>query len=122
MGKWANTANHDAYLNQIKDNSNLLCACSAQPTTRTEAVATYRLATAALDALDFSLSPGASGGRRLTISAKSNIPIVTSGDLTHIALVSNSAVYLVTTTSTLALASGNLLNTPAWAITVNGPA
>ena len=122
MGKWANTELHDGYLNGIKDSSNLLCACSEQPSNRTEAVATYCLATVALDALDFSVVAGASGGRTLTVSAKNNIPIVANGDMTHIALVDNSTLRFVTTTSMQNLLSGNLLNIPAWGITVNDPA
>ncbi len=121
MAKWANTSVPDEYLDKIKDNCNLLCACSAQPTNRTEAVSTYRLATVALTALDFSVADGAGGGRKLTISAKSNIPIVSNGNLTHLALVDNSTLYFVTTTSTQGLVSGNLLNIPAWSITVNDP-
>jgi len=121
MAKSAHDDVADAYLEKMTANVNLLCACSAQPTTRTEAVSTYALATVALAAGDFAIADGPSGGRRLTIAAKSNIPITASGTITHLALVDNSVLYFVTTTSREALVSGNLLNVPSWSITVGDP-
>jgi len=121
MGKSAHDDVLDALLDEIKDNVDLLCACSTQPTTRTEAAATYMLATVALAAGDFAITDGGSGGRKLTISAKSAITITNNGDVAHLALVSNTKLYFVTTTSTETLVAGNLLNIPSWTITGNDP-
>lgn len=122
MGKSADDTVADAYLNTIKNNANLLCACSAQPTTRDEATTTYMLANVAIDSADFTVADGPSGGRRATISAQSGITISNNGTVTHLALVDNTVLYFVTTTSSQTLVAGNLLNIPSWTITVNDPA
>ena len=122
MGKLANDLVADGYLEILEDNANLICACSAEPATRTEAVVTYMLATYAMTSADFTIADGGSGGRKVTISAKSGITITNNGTVTHLAIVNNSVLYFVTTTSAQALVAGNLLNIPAWTITVNDPA
>jgi len=122
MGKSANDLVLDSLLEVMKDNANLLCACSTQPTTRTEAVVTYMLATVAIDATDFTIADGGAGGRKATVTAQSGITITNNGTVAHLAIVDNTELYFVTTTSSQALLSGNLLNIPAWTITVNDPA
>jgi hypothetical protein len=122
MAKFANDTVLDALIEKITDNATLLCVCSTQPTTRTEAASTYMLATVALSSSDFSIADGGSGGRKLTISAKSGITIINNGTVAHLAIVDNSTLYFVTTTSLQALVAGNLLNIPSWSITVNDPA
>jgi hypothetical protein len=121
MAKSAHDDVTDAYLEEIQSNVNLMCACSTQPTTRTEAVSTYALATVAIASGDMAIGDGASGGRKLTIAAKSNVPITAGGNMAHVALVDNSKLYFVTTSALLALLAGNLLNIPSWSITVNDP-
>jgi hypothetical protein len=122
MGKLADDTVADAYLEVLEDNANLICACSAEPSSRTEAAVTYMLATYAVTGSDFTIADGGSGGRKVTISAKSGITITNNGTVTHLAIVDNSVLYFVTTTSSQALVAGNLLNIPAWTITVNDPA
>jgi hypothetical protein len=122
MGKSANDLVLDGLLEVMEDNANLLCACSTEPTTRTEAVVTYMLATVAIDSSDFTIADGGSGGRKATITAQSGITITNNGTVAHLAIVDNSELYFVTTTSSQALVAGNLLNIPAWTITVNDPA
>ena len=122
MGKYANDDVLDALLTELSASSNLLCACSAQPTTRTEASSTYMLATVALSSGDFAIADGASGGRKITVSAKSGVTIINNGTITHLAIVDNSELYFITTTSSQTLVAGNLLNIPSWTITVNDPA
>lgn len=121
MAKAAHDDVTDAYLEEILNNANSLCACSAQPTTRTEAVSTYMLATVAVTSGDFTVADAASGGRKVTISAKSGITISNNGTLTHLAIVDNSKLYFVTTTNSQDLVAGNLLNVPSWTITVGDP-
>lgn len=122
MGKSVHNDVLDALLNTMKNNAVLLCVCSQEPTSRTEAASTYTLATVAIDSDDFTVADGDAGGRKVTISAQSNKTISASGTATHLALVDNSKLYFVTTTSSQTLAAGNLVNVPAWAITVNDPA
>lgn len=122
MAKSANDLVLDGLLDVMKDNANLLCACSTQPTTRTEAAVTYMLATVALSSGDFTIADGGSGGRKATISAKSGIVISNNGTVAHLAIISNSVLYFVTTTSSQVLSAGNLLNIPTWTVTVNDPA
>jgi len=122
MGKSTNDVVLDALLEKMEDNANLLCACSTQPTTRTEAAVTYMLATVAIDSADFTIADGGSGGRKATISAQSGITITNNGTVAHLAIIDNSVLYFVTTTSSQTLVAGNLLNIPAWTITVNDPA
>jgi hypothetical protein len=122
MAKSAHDDVADAYLEEIANNANLMCVCSTQPTTRTEAASTYALATVALAPGDMAIGDGAAGGRKLTISAKSAVPIVASGNMAHVALVDNAKLHFVTTSSLLGLLAGNLVNIPSWSITVNDPA
>ena len=121
MGKAAHDDVLDALLEEINANVNLMCICSQQPTTRTEAAATYALATVALAGGDMVIADGAAGGRKLTIAAKSNVPITASGSGSHIVLVDNTKLYFITTNVTQTLASGNLVNIPTWTITAGDP-
>jgi len=121
MSKFAHDDVLDALLESMKDNVNLMCICSAQPTTRTEAAATYALATVALAAGDMVIANGDTSGRKMTVSAKSNVPITAGGSATHVALVDNSKLYFVTTNVAQTLASGNLVNIPAWVVNPGDP-
>lgn len=120
MGKYAHDDVLDALLDEIADNANLMCICSAQPTTRAEAAATYALATVALAAGDKLIADGVTG-RKVTIAAKSNVPITGSGSGNHIALVDNAKLYFVTTNVAQTLATGNLVNIPSWSVTAGDP-
>jgi len=78
----------------IDANCNLMTACSAEPTTRAEAVTTYALADVAMSGADF--TPAADGGgRKLTVGAKSAVPIDTTGMATHVALVDGTRLLYV---------------------------
>ena len=65
-----------------------MIACSAQPTTYTEANATYALADVTMAGGDFMKSNGDTSGRKVTMGAKSSVLIDTSGlaprDLVHL--------------------------------------
>lgn len=104
---------------------NLMIACSAEPTTRTEAVSTYALSDIALTPGDgngdFAIADGDSSGRKVTISAQTGVTIDANGDATHIAIVDDTRLLYVTTCSTLTLSTANLLNFPAWKIEVADP-
>ena len=100
-------------------------ACSAQPTTFTEANSTYALADVTLDSGDFTKANGDSSGRKVTIGAQNGVLIDSSGTATHIALVrvADSTLLYVTTCSSQALTANgsNTVNMPAWDIEIADP-
>ncbi len=104
----------DGALNILKNNANLETVCSAQPTTRDEAITTYKLADVATAPGDFTVANGDTNGRKVTVGAKSAVPIDTSGDATHIALVDATRLLMVTTCTTQTLTAGNTVNIPAF--------
>ena len=127
MAKWVNDEVLDAALNDIKNNVTRMVACSAQPANFTEANSTYALADVTVASGDFTIADGDSGGRKVTVAAKSGALIDTSGTANHVALldVANSKLKYVTTTSTgLALTANgsNTVSFPGWKITFGDPA
>jgi len=121
MSKYAHDDVLDALLEIMQANVNLLCVCSQQPADRTEAAATYALATVSMASGDMVIADGDSSGRKMTIAAKANVPITASGSATHVALVDNGKLYFVTTNVAQTLAAGNLVNIPAWVINPGDP-
>ena len=110
-------AAHDDVLDgpgNVINDANLMTICSAQPTTRTEAVTTFALADVAMAGGDFTLSDGDTNGRKVRMAAKNAVPVDTSGTATHIALVDGTRLLLVTTCTSQALTAGNTANIPAW--------
>lgn len=108
----------DGALNIIKNNCTKQTACSAEPTTYTQAVTTYMLAEVTLASGDFTVADGDTSGRKLTTAAKSGVTISNSGTATHVAQVdvANSKLLGVTTCTSLALTAGggNTMSFPAW--------
>lgn len=100
--------------------------CSAQPTTYTEANATYALADVVIDGTDFTKANGDTSGRKVTIGAQTGVLIDTSGTGTHIALIrtaDSTLIYVTTCTSQAVTANGsNTVNFPAWDIELADPA
>lgn len=101
-------------------------ACSAQPTTYTEANSTYALADVTMAGGDFAKANGDTSGRKLTMAAKSSVLIDATGTATHIALVrvsDSTLLYVTTCTSQALTANGsNTVNFPAWKIELADPA
>lgn len=102
-----------------------MIACSAQPTTYTEANATYALADVTMAGGDFTKANGDTNGRKVTMAAKSAVLIDVSGTSTHIALVrvaDSTLIYVTTNTSQALTANGsNTVNFPAWDIEFADP-
>jgi hypothetical protein len=125
MGKAAHDDMIDGALNILKNNVTRQVACSAQPTTYTEANATYALADVTLAGTDFTNANGDTNGRKTTVAAKSSVLIDTTGTATHIALldVANSKLLYVTTCTSQALTANgsNTVNFPAWDIEIGDP-
>jgi predicted methyltransferase len=115
----------DGALNIIKNNDTRMIACSAQPTTYTEANATYALADVTMASGDFTVANGDTSGRKVTVAAKTSVLIDTSGTATHIALVDVTGTlldYVTTCTSQALTANGsNVVNFPAWDIEIADP-
>lgn len=125
MAKAANDIVMDGALDIIATATRQI-ACSAQPTTYTEANSTYALADVTLSGGDFTKANGDTSGRKVTIGAKSGVLIDTSGTATHVALVRVSDTTLIevtTCTSQALVANGsNTVNFPAWDIEIADPA
>lgn len=124
MAKFANDIVMDGALDIIATATRQI-ACSAQPTTYTEANSTYALADVTLAGGDFTKANGDTSGRKVTIAAKSGVLIDTSGTATHVALVrvSDSTLIEVTTCTSQALTANgsNTVNFPAWDIEIADP-
>jgi hypothetical protein len=121
-------ATPDAVLDKILDEiatATKQVACSAQPTTFTEANSTYALADVTLDSGDFTKANGDTSGRKVTVGAQNGVLIDASGTATHIALVrtaDSTLLYVTTCTSQALTANGsNTVNMPAWDIEVADP-
>lgn len=125
MGKATPDAVLDKPLDEIATATRQI-ACSAQPTTFTEANATYALADVTMAGGDFTKANGDTSGRKVTIGAKSSVLIDASGTATHVALVrvaDSTLLYVTTCTSQALTANGaNTVNFPAWDIEFADPA
>jgi hypothetical protein len=99
--------------------------CNAQPTTYTEANATFALSDVTLSGGDFTKANGDTSGRKVTIAAKTGVLIDTSGTGNHIALVrvsDTTLIYVTTCTSQAVTANGsNTVNFPAWDVEIADP-
>lgn len=121
-------ATPDAVLDKMLDEiatATRMVACSAQPTSFTEANATYALADVTMAGGDFTKANGDTSGRKVTVAAKSSVLIDASGSATHIALVrvsDSTLLYVTTCTSQSLTANGsNTVNFPAWDIEIADP-
>ncbi len=120
MAKWANDSVMDAALDKVAT-STILTVCSAQPTTRTEAVTTYKLADVVVDSGDFAKANGDVSGRKLTIASQVDVPVDSSGTATHVAVCDGSNLLYVTTCTSQVLTAGNTITVPAWDIEIADP-
>ena len=117
---------HDTVLDgafDILDQADLMTVCNAEPTTRTEAVTTFKLADVAMTPnTDFTKANGDTNGRKVTVAAKNAVTVDTSGTATHVALVNATNLLYVTTCTSQALTAANTVNFPAWDIEIADPA
>lgn len=120
MAKWANDSVLDALLDKVATGT-ILTVCNAQPTSRTEAVTTYKLADVVVDSGDFAKADGSPNGRKLTVAQQDNVGVDTTGTATHVAVCDGSTLLYVTTVTSQSLTSGNTVTVPAWTITVSDP-
>lgn len=117
---------HDDVLDgafDVLDQATEMNACSAEPTTRTEAITTYALADAVMTAdTDYTKANGDISGRKVTVAAKATQTIDTTGTATHIALTDATRLLYVTTCTSQALTSGGTVSFPAWDAEIADPA
>lgn len=106
----------------ILDQATGMHACSAEPTTRTEAVTTYQLASAVMTPdTDFTKADGDTSGRKVTVAAKSGETIDNTGTATHIALTDGSNLLYVTTCTSQLLTAAGTVDFPAFDIEIADP-
>lgn len=120
MAKWANDDVMDAALDVVATGT-IITVCSAQPTTRIEAVTTYKIADVIVDSGDFSKANGDVSGRKLTVAQQTNVPVDSTDTATHIAICDGSELLYVTTCTSQLLTSGNTVTLPAWDIEFSDP-
>ena len=130
MAKVAPDAMIDAALDYVAA-CDLMSVCTSEPTTYAQARDTpgssgYRLA-------DVAMTPGAgngdftkandTSGRKLTMTAKSAVPIDYTGTALHVALTlaAGTTLRYVTTCTSQALTSGGTVDVPAWKINIADP-
>lgn len=106
----------------VLDQADIMTVCNAEPTTRTEAITTFKLADVVMTPnTDYTKADGDSSGRKCTVAAKSAVPVDSSGTATHVALCDATRLLYVTTCTSQALTSGNTVNFPAWKVEIADP-
>jgi len=115
MAKLIPDARLDAML-AILTNVTAISVCSTQPTTRTEAITTYMLATVAADSSDFTAADDSTVGRKATCGAQSAISITNSGTAQHIAGTDGTNLLWVTTCTSQSHTAGGTVTIPAFAL------
>lgn len=98
-----------------------MIVCSAQPTTRAEAISTYALADVAMIAGDYTIADGDTNGRKTTVAAKAGVNVDNTGTGNHVALVDATRLLYVTECANQALTLGNTVDFPAWDIEIADP-
>lgn len=121
MAKVAPDAMIDAALDYVAG-SDLMIACDAEPASYAAATGANKLADVAMAPGDF-VKANDTSGRKLTMGAKSAVPIDTGGTATHIALckAGDSTLRYVTTCTSQALTGGGTVDFPAWKINIADP-
>jgi hypothetical protein len=117
---------HDDVLDgawDVLDQGDIQTVCAGQPTTRTEAITTFKLADVAMTPnTDYTKANGDTSGRKVTMAAKSAVPVDTSGTADHLAICDGTRLLYVTTCTSQVLTSGNTVNIPAWKAEIADPA
>ena len=117
MAKFVVTAAMDAELACIRDNSGTICICNAQPTTVAQATtaSNYSLGTAAYGTASWTIAQGDAGaGSRKITTASTDVPVATSGTVSHIAWIGAGTVIVVGTCTATAVSSGGTLTVNAF--------
>lgn len=121
MAKWVSPTVLDAALQAVAA-ADRMVALAGQPASYAEAMA-GRLAEAPMAPADFALGAGDVSGRKVTVAAKSGLPVLAGGTANHVALLdtAGSRLLYVTTCPDQAVAPGGTLSIAAWAIEIADP-
>ena len=114
----------DNGLSTLVANVENLYICNAQPTTFTEASATFKLGTKASPSITGPTDGGAGGGRQVTVGAISDGTVDSDGTASHWALTDDSLSKLLATqalASTQAVTTGNPFTLTAMNIQIPDP-
>lgn len=117
MSAYAHDNVMDAALDYIKNNSTKLTVCNAEPTTFTQATATFKLASVVINSTNFgSPTNGDVSGRKITVNAQTSVSIDSTDNATWVALVKSASSMLTyaTDTTTIGLTSGGKVNIGEW--------
>lgn len=117
---------HDTVLDaafDVVDQSNLMLLCSAEPTSRANALALALADVAMTINTDYTKANGDTSGRKVTVAAKNGVLIDTSGTGNHVVLCDDTnMLYTTTCTPQAVTANGsNTVNFPAWKIEIGDP-
>ncbi|MEM6681800.1 MAG: hypothetical protein AAF607_06135 [Pseudomonadota bacterium] len=119
MAKTVDDSVFDAGLNVIAG-ATTLHFCSGAPS-NFAAVSGLSLASVAVDAGDFSIANGDTSGRKVTVASQSGVSVSGSGTVNHAALVTGSALLLVTEIGAQAVTSGNTIASNAFDFELRDP-
>lgn len=102
----------DGSPNIIKNNCTRMTLCSAQATTYAEGNATFALADVTMAGGDFTNADGDVSGRKLTVAAKSAVPVDVTGTGNHIAYldVTNSKLLGTNTCPSVAVTAAGTVD------------
>jgi len=120
MAKWVSDAVLDAALDKIAT-ATIQTVCSAQPTTRAEAVTTYALADVVMAGGDFTKANGTTDGRKTTVASKSGVTVDATGTANHVALCDGTVLLYVTTCTNQVLTAANTMTFGSWSIEIADP-
>lgn len=115
MGKLVPDAVMDGMLDYIRLRVTRVTVCSTQPTTYTEAITTYALASkTGVTSTYLSQGNGDTSGRKIAMAAINTVSVTTTGTAAHVAWAGSTGSLLlyVTTCTTQALTTGNTVNIP----------
>jgi len=122
MGKFIDDLILDAPETEIDGADEMVC-CDTEPTTYLEAHTTYMLATVTMADSDFTKADGDVDGRKVTVSAKNNVPVVNEGTPVYVALTDtiNSRLLVKTPCTGPAFTASQKVYFPPWKITFRDP-
>lgn len=101
-----------------------ISVCSAEPTTYTQAITTFKLAiSTAVAGGDFVNANGDTSGRKMTVAEQAATAIDSTGTATHVAITNLSGTLLkvVTTTTSQALTSGGTVDIGTFKLEIADP-
>lgn len=103
---------------------NVVNVCSAEPTTYTEAITTFQLASQAITGPDFTYAAGDVSGRKWTLTPTTGTTIDNSGTATHVAITASgdTSLRLVTTCTSTALTASNTVDINPFQHEIRDPA